>query len=205
MQEIRYNILEDPSKFELICIPCSCYQKKDGSIPVQKKEKTLFGEFVEAYPNLPTEMGEGVEKYGNCPKILNSIPNLKTTTKFCTFPTSPTSLRAKNPDNYVYHRLKGKFKPYSLLPGWSILPRCDMVEFAAIKLSEIIHYYKLTKVAIPFEMFTFDREDVDHYNTIKNILTKHVKDGLFMVSKPNEPDRGTVHNTAVQSSVTYED
>jgi len=205
MREIRHNILEDPGKFELICLPCSCYQKKDGTIPVQKKERTFFTQLVELYPNLPAEMGKGVEKYGNCPAILSYVPNIKNTTKFTTFPVSPTGMRAEHPDDYVYHRLRGSFKDYALLPGWALIPRSDMVEFAAIKLAEIIKYYKLTKVAIPFEMFTLDREDKDDYTRIKNIIAGHCGEGLYIVSKPSDPSGGTVTNATVQSSVTYED
>jgi hypothetical protein len=203
MREIRHDLINDPGKFELICLPCSCYQKKDGTIPIPKDG--FLSQLVEKYPNLPAEMGRGVEKYGNCPAILSAIPNTPLPTKFITLPVSPSNLRAENPDEYVFQRLQGKFKKLSLLPGWTLIPRSDMVEFACIKLREIMHYYKLTKVAIPFEMFTLDREDKDDYARIKNIIEKIVHDDLFMVMRPLEDVQGTVHGGIVQSSVSYDE
>lgn len=201
MQEIRFDLISDPSKFELICLPCSCYQKKDGTMPVPKEG--FFSDLVKKHPNLPYEIGKGVEKYGNCPAILSAIP--QTNTKFATFPIAPTSLRAEDPDKYVFSRLKGKFKKTALLPGWTLLPRSDMVEFSCIKIQEIIRYYKLTKVAIPFEMFTLEKEDREDYTRIKTLMEKIVKDNIFMVIRPTESEQGTVHGGMVSSSVTYEE
>ena len=79
-----------------------------------------------------------------------------------------------------------------------------MVEFSAIKLAEIIQYYKLTKVAIPFEMLTLDREDRDDYNRIRNIMQKYLKEEVYMVSQPQDGEQGTVQS-AVSSTVTYEE
>jgi hypothetical protein len=203
MQEIKHDLITDPSKFELICLPCSTYQKKDGSMPVPKN--SFLSQLVEKYPNLPMELGKGVEEYGGCPAVLSSIPNTPMPTKFATFPIAPPNLRAEKPDNYVYNRLKGKFKDYYLLPGWTLLPRSDMVEFASIKLKEIMVYYKLTKVAIPFDMFNFDHEDREEYTRIKNIMSRIVSNDVFIVTKPSESAEGTVHGGMVQSSVTYEE
>ena len=200
MREIRFDLLADPTKFELICLPCSCYQKKDGTIPAPTDG--FLSQLAEKVPNLLADIGKQVEKLGNCPSIVSSIPN--TGTKFASFPVAPTSLRAENPDDYVYQRLKGEFKPFSLVPGWAIAPRSDMVEFAAIKLAEIIKYYKLTKVAIPFEMFTLDKEDQNDYTRIRNIMQAKLGDEVFVVSRPLESAEGNI-SSAVSSSVTYEE
>jgi len=202
MKEIRHDILSDPGKFELICLPVSCYQKKDGSYPAQKG--SMLESFAQMCPTLLTDLGGGVERYGNCPAILGSIPNTPIPTKFITFPVAPTSLRAHNPNLYVYQRFQDKFKENSVLPGWVLLPRSDMVEFAAIKLKQIMKFYKLTKVAIPFEMFTLERNDREDYVRIQKIINQHITEGLYLVSKPMGDSKGVVH-TNVQSSVTYED
>jgi len=204
MQEIKHDIIEDPGKFSLIALPCTAYQKKTGEVPVPKEG--LLSRLVEKYPNLPMDIGSTVEKYGNCPSIMKTIADMKTPTKFCTFPVSPTSLRVQNPDNYVFRRLIGRFKkPYSLLPGWTLVPRSDMVEFSAIKLAEIMRFYKLSNVAIPFELFTFDREDKDDYTRIKNIICKYIKEGLYLVSRPSESTQGTIISNIARSTVTFEE
>ena len=203
MREIRHDIYTDPSKFQLVMIPCSCYQKKDGTAPTQKD--SYLSKFVEMNPNLLSEIGKGVEEYGNCPAVLSHIEGTPFPTKFATFPVTPTGLRAENPDQYVFQRLQGKFKEYSLLPGWTLVPRSDMVEFSSIKLAEIIKYYKLTKIAIPFELFTLDREDRDDYNRIRNIMEKHLGNEVFIVTKPVESQGGTVHSGMVSSTVEFED
>ena len=202
MQEIRSNIFTDAGKFDLICLPCSCYQKKDGTVAAPKEG--FLQQLVEKCPSLLSEIGKGVEKYGNCPAMLSSIPNTPKPTKFITFPVAPSGFRAENPNDYVFQRLQGKFKEYALLPGWAIVPRSDMVEFSAIKLAEIIKYYKLKKVAVPFEMFTFDREDKDDYTRIRNIMEKYLGEEVFMVTQPQDGEVGTVQS-AVTSTVTYEE
>ena len=196
MREITHNILEDPSKFQLILLPCTVYQKKDGTTPVQKSG--FFHDLVEKYSFLPASIGKSVEKYGNCPAILESIPNTKFPTKFGTFPVTPTSLRVENPDDVVYSRLKGKFKKYSLLPGWTLLPRSDMVEFSCIKLLEIMKYYKLSQVALPFEMFAFDREDESDYLRTASIIQKFIPDNLYLVFKPRQDEN--IHGNIVQTT-----
>jgi len=203
MREIKYDLITDPAKFELIALPCSCYQKKDGTIPIPKG--SYFEQLVEKFPNLPAEMGEGVERFGGCPAMLSAVPNSPLPTKFITFPMSPSNLRAMHPDEHIYQRLQGKFKDLSLLPGWTLVPRSDMIEFAAIKLAEIMEYHKLTKVAIPFEMFMFDREDKDDYTRVKNIMSRIVNNDVHIVSKPSEDAGGTVHGGMMQSSVSYEE
>jgi len=203
MKSINFDILSKPGEFELILIPCSCYQKKGGEMPVMKGG--LLEEIVSRCPSLPTQIGKAVEQYGNCPAILSHIPGTKHPTKFATFPISPTSLRAENPDDYIFHRLKGRFPKYKLLPGWTLLPRSDMLEFAAIKLAEIIKYYKLTMVALPFELFTLDPEDKKETERILGIIGRIVTEGLYIVHRPEESSQGTVRNNIVTSQVYYEE
>lgn len=203
MREIRHDILTDPSKFDLIMLPVSCYQKKDGTIPAIKDG--FLEKLSEKHPNILADIGKSVETYGNCPSMIKTVADSKLPTKFATFPTVPSGLRAEHPDDYVFSRLKGKFKNYSLLPGWAIMPRIDMVEFSSIKLAEIIKYYKLTKVAIPFEMFTFDREDKSWYDKIRNMMEKYLGAEVYMVSKPTEAAEGTVYSNTVSSSVSFEE
>ena len=202
MKHININLLEDIGKFQLVCLPISVYQKKDGTVPVQKD--SLLGKIVEKFPDLPTELGNGVERFGNCPAILSSVPNTPYPTKFITFPTSPSNLRAENPDNYVFKRLQGKFKKHALLPGWSIVPRSDMVEFSSIKLNEIIKFYKLTEVVIPFELFTFDRDDKSDYERVLSIIGKHIKSNIYISHETNQPSTGT-EKVNVSSEVSMDD
>jgi len=178
------------------------YQKKDGGIPVPKDG--ILSKFVEKYPDLPQEIGKGVEKFGNCPSIVMTVPNTRFPTKFATFPVAPTSLRAEDPDNYVFQRLKGRFKPYTLLPGWTITPRSDVIEFSSFKLREIIKYYKLTKLVIPFEMFTFDREDKDDYTRVKTIMKKYLGSEVLIATHTRESSQGTI-TSSVSSSLTMDD
>ncbi len=203
MQEIRHDLVNDPGKFELICVPISCYQKKDGSVPPGPKDGILR-ELFEKYPNLSAEMGRGIEFYGNCPAILSHIEGTEFPTKFATFPVAPSNLRAENPTSHVFNRLHGRCKNNALLPGWMLVPRTDIVEFAAIKLAEIMKFQHLTKVAIVFEAFTFDREDKNDYNRIKEIISRHVPRNLFMVSKPHDAPTGSIAGS-VSSSVSYDD
>lgn len=202
MKTINYDILNNPSKFSIILICCSVYQKKDGTSPVMSGG--MLEELVEKCPSLPSQIGKAVEQYGGCPAILSHIPNTPIPTKFATFPVTPSNLRAENPDDYVYNRLKGKFKKYSLLPGWALVPRSDMVEFSAIKLAEIIKYYKLETVALPYDLFTFDEEDQEHAERAINIIERVVTDALIIVKRPKENTQGTVQATA-SSQVYYED
>ena len=201
MQEINFDVLEDPFKFELIMLPCSCYQKKNGEVAVMKG--SFLEQLLEKAPSLKTEIAKAVENMGNCPSILSSIPGSPIPTKFCTFPVTPTSLRAEDPDKHVFNRLKGNFKKYKLLPGWMLLPRSDMVEFSAFKLSEIIRYYKLTKVIFQYEAFTFDAEDKEEYTRVRNIMAKYLKEGVFIARKPVGNIQGEQH-VMTTSSVTME-
>jgi len=204
MKQITFNILENPGKFELILLPCSCYQKKDGTSPVMSN--SFMEEIVKRCPSLPKQIGKGVETYGNCPSILSHIPNTPGPTKFATFPVTPSNLRAENPDDYVYNRLVGKFKKkYCLLPGWSLLPRSDMVEFACIKLIEIIKYYSLNMVCLPLELFNFDPEDQKDKDRVLGIIGRIVTEGLFITSLPNESEQGTVQTSVATSQVYYEE
>jgi len=202
MKTINFDILSDPRKFDIILLPVSVYQKKNGTSPVMGGG--MLEEIVAKCPSLPTQIGGAVEKYGGCPAILSHIPNTPKPTKFATFPVTPSNLRAENPDDYVFNRLKGSFKKYSLLPGWAIAPRSDMVEFASIKLLEIIRYFKLDTVALPYELFTFDPEDKVHSDRVISIVESIVSEALYIVKRPKEAVQGTVQTTAT-SQVYYEE
>jgi len=202
MQEISLDVLKDPFKFELIMIPCSCYQKKNGEVAVMPN--SFLDELIKKAPTLRTEIGKAVERYGNCPAVLSAIPGSPIPTKFCTFPISPSNLRAEDPDDYVFHRLKGKFKKYSLLPGWTLLPRIDMVEFSAIKLREIIKYFRLTKIVLQYESFTLDKEDKMHYTKIQNIMQRYLQESFYVAHMPKENIEVKNQVTAT-SSVTFEE
>lgn len=203
MKTINFNILANPGKFELILIPCSCYQKKNGKSPIMGE--SLLDEVVKRCPSLPAQIGKGVEEFGNCPTILSHIPNTPSPTKFATFPVTPSNLRAEEPDKYVFNRLSGKFKKYSLLPGWAVCPRSDMVEFSCIKLVEIIKYYKLTSVALPYDMFTFEDADQKHADRVLGIIGRIVTESLYIVKTPTEAEEGTVQTSVASSQVYFEE
>ena len=201
---INFDILSNPGEFELILLPTSIYQKKNGTVAVMKGG--LLEQIVARCPSLPAQMGKGVETYGNCPAILSHIPNTKHPTKFMTFPVSPSTLRAKEPDHHVFHRLKGRFKKYALLPGWCLLPRSDMVEFSSIKLKEIIRYYKLSKVALPFDLFTLGKEEVEkEQDRIMGIISRIVPEGLSLIHHPKENPTGTFRTSVATSEVYFEE
>lgn len=199
MQQINHDILSDPGKFQLILIPCTCYQKRDGTTPVMKN--SLFEKIVEKCPSLTQRIGNGVEEFGNCPAILNHIPGTKYPTKFATFPVSPVNLRPKDPDQYVFHRLVGKFNKNSFVPGWALAPRSDMVEFSSIKLVEIMKYYKLHSVALPYELFTFGEDDKKHEERTLNIISRIVHEGLYLTRVGEDQNYGTIYNSLVTSEV----
>jgi len=202
MKTINHNILADPTKFDIILIPVSVYQKKNGTSPVMGGG--MLEEIVAKCPSLPEQIGKAVEVYGGCPSILSHIPNTPKPTKFATFPVTPSNLRAENPDDYVFNRLKGKFKKYSLIPGWAVAPRSDVVEFSAIKLLEIIRYYKLDVVALPYDMFNFDEEDKEHSDRVLHIIERIITESLLLVKRPKEAVQGTVQTTA-SSQVYFEE
>jgi len=203
MKQINFDILTNPGEFEVILIPCSTYQKKGGDSPVMCG--SMLEEIVAKCPSLPSKIGKAVEQYGNCPAILNHIPGTKYPTKFMTFPVSPPALRAEDPDRYVYSRLKGKFKKFSLLPGWTLAPRSDMVEFSSIKMLEIIRYYKLSKVALPYELFTFDEGDKTHRERTIEIVSRIITDALFIVHRPKEKAEGTIIQSVTTSQKYMEE
>jgi len=196
MQTVHVDLLSNPGEFEIFLLPTTLYQKKNGAVPVMKGG--LFEKIVEKAPKLPHDIGKAIEKYGNCPAILHHIPGTKYPTKFATFPMSPTALRAENPDDHVFHRLRGRFKPFSLLPGWTLLPRSDMIEFSCIKLQSIMKYYKLSKVALPFEMFTFGEGDEKDAQRIGNIIESIITQGLSIIV--NQAPSQHVYNTVTESS-----
>lgn len=200
MKIINFDLLSNPGEFEVFLLPISVYQKKNGTIPVMKGG--FLEKIVSKAPNLPSDIGKSIEKYGNCPAVLHHIPGTRYPTKFITFPVSPTALRAENPDQHVFHRLKGRFKKFSLLPGWTLLPRVDMVEFSCIKLREIIKYHKLTKIAFPFEMLTFEKEDRHIFNHLGEIIEKVIPSGFFVLE--NKEEKIESYNTVIESNVKKE-
>lgn len=171
MKEINVNLIEHLDKFQLICCGISCYQKKIGTIVVSPTG--FMHDLCEKYPELPILFGKSVGKYGNCPSIVYSVPGTRYPTKLLSFPVTPTSLRSEVADDIVIAKLKGRFKPQSLICGWMLKTRLDMLEFSAIKLIEIINFYKLSEVAIAVESFGLGEGDEDHYELCKRMLMKY--------------------------------
>lgn len=202
MQIVEQDILQTYNQYQLILLPTSVYQKKAGEVAYPRKG--LMEKIVERAPTLPTQMGKAVEQYGHCPAILSHIPNTKYPTKFMTFPVTPSNLRVANPDEHVFHRLKGRFKPYSLLPGWMLLPRRDVVEFASIKLKEIMKFYKLDKVALPVGAFQFDEDDKAVEERVLKTITTYISDGLFILYPPKETQEDII-STGATSEVKFEE
>lgn len=202
MQIIEQDILRTYNQYQLILLPTSVFQKKTGEIAFPKKG--LMEKIVERAPSLPKQMGQAVEQYGHCPAILSHIPNTKYPTKFMTFPVTPAHLRVANPDEHVFHRLKGRFKEYSLLPGWMLLPRRDVVEFACIKLKEIMKFYKLDKVALPIGVFHFDPEDKHVEDRVLKTISTYISDGLYVLYPPTESKEDII-STGATSEVKFEE
>jgi len=185
MQEISVNILEDYENFELICLPCSVYQKKaSGEIVTGKKG--FIHDFAEKFENLPVKIGESITKLGSVPYPCYSIEGSSRPTKIAGFPITPSNLRAEDPDLVVYNRFAGRFKKFSLLAGFFIAPRSDVLEFSCIKLKEIVKYYKLNRVAIPFEGFAFEEGDEKHIDRVRNVLFKHLGDNVYLTNQIEE-------------------
>lgn len=171
MREIRANILECYERFQLISIGVSVYQKKDGTTVVPKEG--LMRDIVTKWPDLPKLIGNAVAKYGNCPSIVYSIPQTKFPTKIMSFPITPTSLRVETPAEVVIARLAKRFKPYTLLPGWLLRPRLDMIEFSCIKLAEIIKYYKLSEVALLVDTLGLGEGDEKYWEVVRELFLKY--------------------------------
>lgn len=172
MQEIRVNLTECYEKFQLIALASSCYQKKSGEIVVPKDG--LMRDFVTKFPDLPMVFGDAVAIYGNCPYIAYTIRASRYPTKIMSFPITPTSLRVKEPEKIVIARLAKRFKPYTLLPGWLLRPRIDMVEFSCYKFAEVIKFYKLENVALAVDTLGLGDGDEKYYELVKDIFMKYL-------------------------------
>jgi hypothetical protein len=187
MRELRVNILEHLDKFQLVCLAVSCYQKKMGEIVVPKEG--MMREFVNKFPELPKLFGNSVGKYGNCPGIVYSVPSTKSPTKIMSFPITPTSLRVEDPQTVVIARLAKRFKPFTLLPGWLLRPRLDMVEFSCIKLLEIIKYFKLKEVAVVMDTFGLGEGDEEYSANVKDMMVKYfVQSPVSLCSLPTQEE-----------------
>jgi len=199
MQEITVDLLEDHQNFELICLPCSLYQKKNDGEIVTGKKGIMF-DFCERFEGLNIKIGEGITKFGSVPYPCYTVDGSKIPTKICGFPMTPSNMRAEDPSTIVYNRFKNRFKPFSLLPGFFLAPRSDSLEFSCIKLKEVITYYKLTKVAIPFEGFAFGEGDDRHIDRVKKILYTHLDSNVYLTN----PIKETIE-APVKSEVKDED
>lgn len=180
MKEINHNLLEDPTKFQLVALGVSTYQKTNGECVVGSHKdiptQTLLYHLSQKMEQLPSMIGKSVEKYGGHPAELFAI---KPATKFFSFPITPVSIRAEVPDNHVLKRFRGKFKKRKLLPGWMCKPRIDMVEYSAIKLKEIAAWNKLERIAIPFDCFNL-YDDEKFSDVVKNILRKYLDEKFYI-------------------------
>lgn len=186
MKELRVNILECYEKFPLVAIGCSLYQKKDkGEIVVPKEG--LMRDIVTKWPELPKLFGSAIGKYGGCPSIVWSIPQTKYPTKIMSFPITPTSLRVETPEDVVIARLAKRFKAYTLLPGWLLRPRMDMIEFSCIKLAEIIRYYKLSDVALVVDTLGLGEGDEKYYEIVRDMFMRYFGSlPVSLCSLPNQ-------------------
>jgi hypothetical protein len=207
MREIKTNILENVNKFDLIVLPCSQFLKKDGTICIDKNnKKSIVAQLFDKIPTLNTEMGDVVETYGCCPYIFHTIKGTQKPCKLATFPITPSaqSIKAENREKYVLpHLLKGMRGTQTLVPGWMLYPRSDIVEFACRKLEEIIKWYKLSNVVLPWDSFNIP-ENSDHEGRIKNILNKYLPNEVFLVTSQVE-QQGERVGMSVTSTVEYEE
>lgn len=186
MREIRANLIECYDKFQLIVLATSCYQKKSGEIVVPKEG--LMRDFVTKFPDLPKCFGDSVATYGNSPYIAMTIKASRYPTKIMSFPTTPTSLRVKDPEQVVIARLAKRFKPYTLLPGWLLRPRIDMIEFSCYKLSEVIKWYKLTEVALAVDTMGLGEGDEKYWSVVRDMFLKFFGDlPLTLCYLPDSP------------------
>jgi hypothetical protein len=198
MREIRANILECYERFQLISLGVSVYQKKDGTAVVPKEG--LMRDIVTKWPDLPKLIGNAVGKFGNCPSIVYSIPQTKYPTKIMSFPITPTSLRVEVPEDIVIARLAKRFKPYTLLPGWLLRPRFDMIEFSCIKLTEIIKYYKLSEVALVVDTLGLGEGDEGYYEIVRDLFLKYFGD--LPVTLLSLPEPKGENKKGIQPEVT---
>jgi hypothetical protein len=202
MREIKTNIFENVNKFDLIVLPCSQFLKKDGTICIDRSRKTIVSELFEKIPTLNKEMGDVVETYGCCPYIFHTVKGTQKPCKLATFPITPSaqSIKIENREKYILpHLLNGRKQ--TLVPGWMLYPRPDIVEFACRKLEEVIKWYKLSHVVLPWDAFNIP-ENSEHEGRIKNILNKYLPNEVFLVTSEPEVERS---NVSVTSTVEYED
>jgi len=207
MREIQANILECYQNFQLIALGCSLYQKKDkGEIVVPKEG--LMREIVTCWPELPRLFGSSIAKFGGCPNIVYSIPNTKFPTKILSFPITPTSLRVETPEEVVISRLAKRFKSFTLLPGWLLRPRLDMIEFSCIKLAEIIKWYRLTEVALVVDTLGLGEGDEKYYDIVRDLFMRYFGSlpvTLCSIAKNNKGKEIKNEVISTTTSSTYEE
>ena len=207
MREIQANILECYQNFQLIALGCSLYQKKDkGEIVVPKEG--LMREIVTCWPELPRLFGSSIAKFGGCPNIVYSIPNTKFPTKILSFPITPTSLRVETPEEVVISRLAKRFKSFTLLPGWLLRPRLDMIEFSCIKLAEIIKWYRLTEVALVVDTLGLGEGDEKYYDIVRDLFMRYfglLPVTLCSIAKNNKGKEIKNEVISTTTSSTYEE
>lgn len=196
MRELRVNILDCYDKFPLIALGCSLYQKKDkGEIVIPKDG--LMRDIVTKWPDLPKLFGTAIAKYGGCPSIVYPIPQTPLPTKIMSFPVTPTSLRVENPEGVVIARLAKRFKPYTLLPGWLLRPRLDMIEFSCIKLAEIVKYYKLSDTALIIDSLGLGEGDEKYYDVVRDILARYLQSlPISLCHLPKQQKENKIVNVA---------
>jgi len=191
MKEINIDMFEDYGKFELICLPCSTFQKRDTGELISGRRGFTF-EFYNKFAGVSREIAIGYQRFGAIPYPCYTIQSTKYPTKICGFPITPPMIRHEDPDYIVYNRFVGKFKKNKMLPGCFIAPRSDVLEFSCIKLREVIKFYKLTSVAIPFEGFWLGEGDERHIDRVKKILFKFLGDDVYLTYQTQEASRGNI-------------
>ena len=206
MQEIITDVFENINKFDLVVIPCSQFLKKTGDVCIDKKNpNSTVAKLFKKIPSLSMEMGNVVETYGSCPFIFHTVLGTTRPCKLATFPTTPSaqSIRPENREKYILpHLVKGMKGSQTLVPGWMMYPRSDIVEFSCIKLAEVIRWYKLRAVVLPWDGFNIPEGDRDQETRIKSILNKYLPNEVFLSTLPKE-EKPT--QSMVTSTVEYDD
>ena len=219
MKEIRCDIVEDVLKFQLVMFPVSCFLKTKITKPTKYVEDDakiippgsivyprdgVLAEFVKRIPHFPKILGESIESHGMCPHLSHSMPNSQT--KLGTFPTTPFVISVKDINAVILsHLRRDHWKPYRKLPGWMFPPRSDMIEFSCIKLMEIIKYYKLQQVAIPFGGFNMHEGDKHHILRVKEIMNKYLGDEVNLCHPLVEEKTGSLRSFGASSTVTIDE
>lgn len=199
------NLVENIGEFDIIALPISTFQKKNGCVTVT--EGGIVEDFVKRYPDIPREMGKVVEIYGGCPHDVAAFTMNSRTVKLFTFPITPVTIIAQEPDKIVQTQFIGRFKKGKLVPGFLCKPRLDMVEFSAFKLAQILKWFSMKNnsltCAIPINAFGLVPSDTEDIKALRGILDKYLDNNFYLIMPPKSAEKPLI--SSVQSTVTYDD